>query len=148
LLQRDITALDQELDGRFVYAQVPAYKGEDRSYVDLLAVRRDGRLVVIELKVSEDAELPLQGLDYWLRVEWHRRNGDLARRGYFPGVALAPRPPLLYLVAPLFRFHRTFTLLARQLGPQVPAWRVGINGHWRAGVVALRRERVNEVQSE
>ena len=37
--------------------------------MDLLALRQDGRLVVIELKVSEDREHVLQGADYWRRVE-------------------------------------------------------------------------------
>ena len=36
--------------------------------LDLLTVDRCGRLLVIELKADEDLHLPLQGLDYWLRV--------------------------------------------------------------------------------
>jgi len=48
-------------------SQVPAYKGEDRGYVDLLLSRDPVPMVVIELKVSEDPGLPFQGLDYWLR---------------------------------------------------------------------------------
>src|SRR5205085_6085271 len=75
ILQGGITALDASLDARYVYSQVPAYRGEQRSFVDLLAATRDGRLVVIELKVTEDAEFPFQGLDYWLRIDWHRRRG-------------------------------------------------------------------------
>ncbi|HXG67334.1 MAG TPA: hypothetical protein VNO70_19680, partial [Blastocatellia bacterium] len=55
---RDVTAIDPTLDPRYAYSQVPAYRGEQRSFIDLLAATREGRLVVIELKVSEDAEFP------------------------------------------------------------------------------------------
>lgn len=143
LLRKDITALDTGLDPRHVYSQVPAYRGEKRAYIDLLAVTREGRLVVIELKVSEDAELPFQGLDYWARVDWHRRRGDFERRGYFKGVRLADLPPLLYLVAPLFRFHAATKLLAATITDRVGVYRVGINGEWRASVRVLLKERLN-----
>ncbi len=109
---------------------MPAYRGEQRSFIDLLAATRDGRLVVIELKVAEDAEFPFQGLDYWLRIDWHRRRGDFTRRGYFKQLPLADRAPLLYLVAPVFR-------------PEVPVTRIGINDDWRGGVRVLLSERLN-----
>ena len=143
ILQRDVAAIDASLDARYAYAQVPAYRGEQRSFIDLLAARRDGRLVVIELKVTEDAEFPFQGLDYWLRVEWHRRRGDFARRGYFKQLQLADRPPWLYLIAPVFRFHATTKLIAACINERVPVTRVGINDDWRSGVRVLLSERLN-----
>ena len=42
--------------------------------LDLLGVTRRGRLVVIELKASEDIQLPIQAVDYWLRVRRHQRD--------------------------------------------------------------------------
>ena len=99
--------------------------------------------MVIELKVSEDPDFPLQGLDYWLRVEWHRRRGDFARRGYFHGLNIDDRSPLLYLVAPLFRFHATTKLIAGSIAERVPVYRIGINEDWRAGVRVLMSERLN-----
>ncbi len=45
--------LDPQLDARFLYSQVPAL-AQDRGVIDLLGVTRRGRLVVMELKVSED----------------------------------------------------------------------------------------------
>lgn len=143
LLKKDITALDARLDPLYVYSQVPAYRGEKRAYIDLLAVTGEGRLVVIELKVSEDAELPFQGLDYWARVEWHRRRGDFERRGYFKGVSLLDLPPLLYLVAPLFRFHAATRLLARTISDRVTVCRIGINSDWRAAVRVLLKEQLS-----
>lgn len=143
MLQRDITALDASLDARYAYSQVPAYRGEQRAFIDLLAVTRDGRLVVIELKITEDAEFPFQGLDYWLRVDWHRRRGDFARRGYFKGLPLADQLPLLYLVAPVFRFHATTKRLAGCVSRRVPVTRIGINDDWRNGVRVLLSERLN-----
>ena len=143
MLRRDVRALDASLDPRYVYSQVPAYRGEQRSFIDLLAATREGRLVVIELKVSEDSEFPFQGLDYWLRIEWHRRRGDFQRRGYFKDLKLTDDTPLLYLVAPLFRFHATTRLIASSIVERVPVYRVGINEDWRAGVRVLLTERLN-----
>jgi hypothetical protein len=134
LLHRDIRVLDATLDPRYVYSQVPAWIGDERSILDLLTINHEGRLVVIELKAAEDAQLPLQGLDYWLRVEQARVRGEFTRRGLFAGVALADEPPLLYLVAPRLRFHRSFSLVANCLAPDIEAYRIGLNTNWRAGV--------------
>ncbi len=143
MLRRDVQALDASLDPRYAYSQVPAYRGEHRSFIDLLAATREGRLVVIELKVAEDSEFPFQGLDYWLRIEWHRLRNDFERRGYFKDLKLTDDAPLLYLVAPLFRFHATTRLIASSIVERVPVYRVGINEDWRTGVRALLTERLN-----
>lgn len=143
IISRDVTALDATLDRRFVYSQVPTYRGEQRTFIDLLAVTREGRIVVMELKVSEETEFPFQALDYWLRVEWHRARNDFHRRGYFEGLNLIDAPPLLYLVAPLFRFHETTKLIAGSIHERVPVYRIGLNEDWRSGVRVLLRERMN-----
>lgn len=111
--------------------------------VDLVALRQDGRLVVIELKVSEDAAFPLQGADYWRRVEAHRRHGNLARSRLFDEKRLADQPPLVYLVAPLLRFHRAFHTLAQMVAPEIEMYRFDINEDWRERVRVMRRTRVN-----
>ncbi|HMX28363.1 MAG TPA: hypothetical protein PKC13_22445, partial [Blastocatellia bacterium] len=92
---------------------------------------------------SEDSQLPLQGLDYWLRVEQARLRGEFARRGLLAGIQLADRSPLLYLVAPRLRFHRSFAAIARCLSSQIEAFQVGVNANWRAGVRVRSLERVN-----
>ncbi|MBI3654239.1 MAG: hypothetical protein HY231_24695 [Acidobacteria bacterium] len=143
IIRRDVTRLDPTLEARFVYSQVPAYRGEQRSFIDLLTVTRQGQLVVMELKVSEDAEFPFQGLDYWIRINWHRLRDDFARRGYFKGLPLTDAPPLLYLVAPLFRFHATTKLIASQISSRVPVYRVGLNDDWRTELRVLLHERLN-----
>lgn len=143
IIRRDVTGIDPTLDPRYAYSQVPAYRGEHRSFIDLLTATREGRLVVMELKVAEDAEFVFQGVDYWLRVEWHRRRGDFERRGYFKGLKIADSAPLLYLVAPLMRFHAATRLVARAVSDRVPVHRIGINEDWRGGVRALLSERLN-----
>ncbi len=142
LLRRDIRALDVTLDPRFVYSQVPAWIGEDRGILDLLTINHEGRLVVIEIKAAEDAQLPLQGLDYWLRVEQARIRGEFIGRGLFARVAIANQSPLLYLVAPRLRFHRSFNLLANCIAPEIEAYRIGLNTNWRAGVKVHTKERL------
>ena len=143
MIRRDVTSIDATLDARYVYVQVPAYRGEQRSFIDLLGATRSGRLAIIELKVSEDSEFPFQALDYWMRVEWHRRRGDFQRRGYFTGLDIADLPPLLYLVAPLFRFHASTKLMASAITERAPVYRIGINDDWRNGVKVLLREKLN-----
>lgn len=147
LLRQNIRALDAAFDDRFVYSQIPAWRGDERSVIDLLTVKCEAghvpRLAVIEIKASEDPQLPLQGLDYWLRVEQARLRGEFERRGLFPGIRLAEQSPLLYLVAPRLRFHRTFAMVARCLSPQIEAYQVGVNTNWRAGVRVRSIEQVN-----
>jgi hypothetical protein len=145
VLRREICSLDASLDDRFVYSQIPAWRADERSVIDLLTINHEGRLVVIEIKTAEDSQLPLQGLDYWLRVEQARLRGELEKRGMFAGSELADRSPLLYLVAPRLRFHRTFATVARCLSPQIEAYQVGINSNWRAGVRVHSMERVNRI---
>ncbi len=142
LILEDPARIEPRLDSRFLYAQVPAFSFTDRAVLDLLGATRDGRLVVLELKVDEDLQLLPQALDYWLRVRWHREQGDLERLGYFPGLPLADRLPLLYLVAPGLRFHPATETLLRFVSKDVEVVRVGLNEEWRKGVrVLFRQER-------
>jgi hypothetical protein len=141
LLRRDVTRLDPGLRLAPLHAQFRTSRagaGGPRP-VDLLAVRHDGRLVVIELKVSEDAALALQGADYWRRVEAQRRQGNITRAHLFADASIADEPTLLYLVAPMLRFHRSFQTLARTLRPDIETYRLDINEDWRTGVRVVRR---------
>ena len=87
--------------------------------VDLLALRQDGRLVVIELKVSRRVSTVLQGVDYWQRVEAHRRRGHIARARAFGERKISDDSPLVYLVAPTLRVHPAFNTLARSVAPDI-----------------------------
>src|SRR5262245_5756999 len=143
MLRRNIHVLDGRLNQACVYSQIPSWRGAQRSVLDLLTINDENRLVVIEIKVTEAPQLPMQGLDYWLCIEQARLLGELERRGLFPGIEIANRSPLLYLVSPQLRFHRTFTELARCLSSQIEAYRIGVNANWRMGVRVHSTERVN-----
>ena len=140
LLVRDITKVDSQLSPDCVYPQVPAFSGVDRGVIDILGVTRRGRLAVIELKLEEDSNLPLQGLDYWLRVKWLHDRGQFEEFGYFPGGGLAPDPPLLYLVSPAFRFHSTTDRVVCYFDNSIEVIKVGLNEKWRHGVKVLFRQ--------
>ena len=99
--------VDASLESTPTYRQAPAFAGGERSILDLLAVDYAGRLCVVEVKVTEDLHLPLQALDYWIRVYWHARRNDFSRAGYFPGKQLQTTPPRLILVAPALHYHPT-----------------------------------------
>src|ERR1035437_4737864 len=70
LARAQIETLDATLRRDPIYGQVPAFAAGERGILDLLAVDRAGRLTVVELKASADLHLPLQALDYWVRVKW------------------------------------------------------------------------------
>ncbi len=132
--------IDPRLDSRHIYAQVPAFSYGDRGMIDLLAVTRDGRLAVIELKASEDIQLVMQAVDYWLRVRFHHAQDDFRRFGYFPEVPLNPKPPMLFLVAPGFRFHPSMDIVLRYLSPEIEIARVALAENWRRGLRVVFRQ--------
>ena len=122
-----------------IYSQVPTWVGGDRKVLDLLTATNQGRLAVIELKTHKDLSLLFQGLDYLERVEHHRRRGDFGPAGYFVGVKLAEVPPLLYLLCPLFEFHRVLSAIRRYLRKDFEVWCIGINTDWKGGLKILRQ---------
>jgi len=140
LVTRDVRAIDERLDGNFVYSQVPAFAATDRAMLDVLTCTVDGRLAVLELKANEDIHLPLQGLDYWERVRWHQQHGEFARNGYFAGREISSVPPLLYLVAPALRVHPTTDTLLRYLSPRIEWSLVQVDERWRDGVRVVNRK--------
>jgi hypothetical protein len=141
MVVRDVTKLDPALMPTCIYPQVPAFSGMDRGVIDILLATRSDRLAVLELKVQEDINLPLQGLDYWLRVKWLQERGQFQRFGYFPGIELADAAPLVYLVSPAFRFHSTTGRMLRYLNPAIRITQVGINDGWRRDIkILFRRE--------
>ncbi len=149
LLRRDITRLDPGLIIAPLYAQfrisragVPGVRP-----IDLLALRRDGRLTVIELKIFESREHVLQGVDYWQRVESHRRRGNITRARLFGERKIKNEPPLIYLVAPTLRVHASLTTMASAIAPDLEIYRFDINEDWRTGVRVMRRIRISGHQS-
>jgi hypothetical protein len=137
---QDPTKLDAQLDARHFYSQVPALAAGDRGVLDLLGITRQGRLVVIELKASEDLQLPVQAVDYWLRVRRHQRDADFQRDGYFPGIVIDPQPPLVWLVSPGLRFHSATDTLLKYLSPEIRVTRIGLAENWRRGLKIIFRQ--------
>jgi hypothetical protein len=154
LLVDDVTRIDPTFVPEHVYPQVPAFSGPaspelSRGVIDILGVTRDPesgvhRLAVVELKLDEDPNLPLQGLDYWLRVKWLEDRGQFRECGYFPGLTPSPAPPVLYLVCPAFRFHSTTERILRFFQSSIRVVKVGINQNWREGVKVLFRRRLQQ----
>jgi len=135
----DLGALDASLVSDPVYGQVPAFAAGDRGVLDLLAVDRRGRLAVVELKATADLHLPLQALDYWIRVKWHLDRGEFPVHGYFPGVHLAPDPPRLLLVSPALEYHPTSETILSFFAPDVQVERIGVGVEWRRGLHVMFR---------
>jgi hypothetical protein len=109
--------------------------------LDLLAAERTGRLAVLELKASQDIHLPLQALDYWMRVHWHLERDEFKARGYFPGMELCKELPRLLLIAPSLEFHPTTDVILRCLSPRIPVERIGLGVEWRRKPKVVFRKR-------
>ncbi|MGA7522243.1 MAG: hypothetical protein WBW84_07155 [Acidobacteriaceae bacterium] len=141
VLRRDLSLLGSEFAASApIYSQVPAFASASRTLLDLLTVTRQGRLAVLELKADDDLHLPLQALDYWARVRALHRAGEIGRRGYFPGMELAPEDPLLFLVAPALHMHPANETILRHLSAAIPWQFLGVDERWRTDCrVVLRK---------
>ncbi|MGA9508190.1 MAG: hypothetical protein WBV55_06030 [Candidatus Sulfotelmatobacter sp.] len=147
LVAGDVSVVDGRLDPLWQYSQIPAFSASDRAMIDVLTATTAGRLAVLELKADEDIHLPLQGLDYWSRVEWHHSRGEFTRFGYFGGTELSSEKPLLLLVAPALHVHPTTDTLLHYLSPEIEWQFVGIDERWREGVKVVFRKRSSAKQS-
>jgi hypothetical protein len=153
-LRAEIAQLFPGLRGDLLYSQVPALSCGDRGMLDLLTLDRNGRLAVIELKANEDLHLPLQALDYWIRVRAlnaDRQAADggkllsaFARRGYFEGAEISPLEPRLLLAAPALRIHPANEPLLRYFSPAVEWELVALGERWRHEMKVIFRKRSNE----
>jgi hypothetical protein len=135
LLRRNIKLLDQNLELSPVHAQFRAHN--DR--IDLLALRNDGRLVIVELKTSPDREMVFLAADYWRKVEHSRRRGQLRDADLFNGREIADRPALIYLAAPAWSFHPDFGRFASMLDSEIELWRFEIHEDWRRELRVIDR---------
>jgi hypothetical protein len=140
IVQQDVSRVDVGLDPEHVYEQVFAQTAWQHGILDLLGVTRTGRLAILELKTTEDLDLPLQAADYWSRIRRHQETGDLAHYGYFPGVQLQSAPPLVYLIAPALRFHPSTDVLLGFLRPEMEVIRIGLAESWRRGLRVMMRQ--------
>jgi hypothetical protein len=141
LVKTDVNLIDERLEQESVYSQVPAFSAADRAMIDVLTLTREARLAVVELKADEDIHLPLQGLDYWARVEWHRARDEFLKFGYFGGRELSPEAPLLFLVAPAFHVHPATDAILHYISPDIDWTFVGIDEHWREQARVIFRKR-------
>jgi hypothetical protein len=139
-----LSTLDATLESTPVYGQVTAVAGVDRGIADLLAVDTAGRLAVIEIKASEDIHLPLQALDYWMRVAHHAAADSFTAQGYFPGIALRSAAPRLLLAAPALAYHPTTETILRYFSSKIAVERIGLGIEWRHTLRVLFRLRGSE----
>jgi hypothetical protein len=139
--------VDRSLLAAPVYRQVPAFAARDRGMLDLLAVNRDGRLTVVELKADEDLHMVLQGLDYWIRVHRSAQSegadgvNDFTRSGYFPGMRLAQTSPLLYFIAPALRIHPATETVLGYLSREIEWNLIAVGEEWRRSLDVIWRKR-------
>lgn len=135
ILGRDITQLDANLVLSPIYNQFRSSTDK----IDLLALRRDGRLVIIELKTQPDREMVFQAVDYWRKIELQRRRGLLAAANLFEGREISDKPAIIYLAAPAWSYHRDFEYFARAVSKEIELWRFDLHENWREIVKVVAR---------
>jgi len=140
-VRANIETIDATLLPYPIYGQVPAFAGGERGVLDLLATDRSGRLSILELKASSDIHLPVQALDYWMRVNWHTGRREFGAHGYFPGVALGDAPPRLLLIGPSLEFHPTTESILGYFSPEIEIERIGLALDWRKSMQVMFRLR-------
>lgn len=146
MVTRQIGTIDSALEDQPVLRQIIAFAAADRDVIDLIGASPSGQVSVIELKAAEDIHLPLQALDYWMRVEWHIRKGELDQ--FFPKLQIAKEFPKLVLVAPAMQFHPSNELILSYFNEQIETERIGVNLEWQQGLkVAFRLHGSEKPQS-
>ena len=151
-LRSELPELLPGLRGDLLCSQVPAISVGDRGMLDLLTLDRGGRLTVIELKADEDLHLPLQALDYWIRVRalnadrqpaspGGRAISAFERQGYFAGTEVSPLEPRLLLAAPALRIHPANEPVLRYFSPMVEWELLALGEHWRRELQVIHRKR-------
>lgn len=141
-IRSSLDALLPSARTRVVYSQVPALTRGDRGMLDLLTLDRDARLTVIELKADEDLHLPMQALDYWIRVRALNEDRKMCpaagrplsafeRQGYFPGSEVSALPPRLLLMGPALRIHPANERVLRFLSPRIDWELIALHENWR-----------------
>lgn len=143
-LESILRANIRQLDANLILSPLYNQFRTSSDKIDLLAIRRDGRLVIIELKTSPDRETVYQAADYWRKIELQRRRGELARIRAFGDMEILDKPALVYAVAPALSFHPDFGLFARSLRKDLEVWRFELHENWRATIKVLQRRSVTE----
>ncbi len=147
VVRKNLPRLNPAFDAGHIYVQVPAFAASDRVMIDVLTKTHDGRLAVLELKAEEDIHLPLQGLDYWARVNWHQQRGEFQQFGYFldqheKPVPLSAETPRLFLVAPALHIHPAVETVLRYFPPEVHWEFIALDERWRHDLrVVFRKKR-------
>ena len=139
ILRRNINLLDNNLILSPIHHQFRA----DGDKIDLLALRKDGRLIVIELKTAPDAQMIFQAADYWRKIELARRSGNLQKAKIFGDLEIADQPTLIFLAAPTLSFHYNFELLAHTISPEIEIYRFDLNENWRENLKVMKVSKVN-----
>ena len=134
-----LDVVDASLRPAPVYNQAPAWLGGQRGLIDLLAVDYSGRLAVLELKASQDIHLPLQALDYWMRVKWRLDRDEFSTNGYYPGIVLRKQSPRMLLVSPALEFHPTTEAILQFFSCAVEIERIGVGANWRQELQVMFR---------
>ena len=136
-VRKSINVVDPSLLDNPVHGQVLTFAGGDRDLIDLLAISREGRLTLLELKAEEDMQLPLQALDYWMRIRRHAELRELDQ--FFPEMPVLAAPPRILLVAPALCFHPSNEIVLRYFSPEIDVERVGINSGWQQNLRVVLR---------
>jgi hypothetical protein len=123
--------IDPSIQLEVLYSAIDSSSHGICDSLDLLAVSRTGRLVVVTVSADVRRIFPTRGLDQWIRVRELKRSGSLQRSGYFPGIHLSDENPRLIFVSPALRQREDNSTMLSYFGSEVEWSLVAISEKWR-----------------
>jgi len=140
ILRRDINLLDRNLVLSPIHQQFRT--GGEK--IDLLTLRKDGRLIVVEIKTQPDPAMIFQAADYWRKIELQRRKGNLQKAKIFGDLEISDKPTLIFLVAPTLSFHHQTEFFANTIAPEIEFYQFNLNENWRENTKVMKVLKVKE----
>ncbi|MCZ2153723.1 MAG: hypothetical protein LC114_07460 [Bryobacterales bacterium] len=131
MVRQNVEKIDPLIDPSTLRRQVSGRVGTDHSRTDLLALDRNGQLVILEIKVAEDPTLPIQALDYYSRLRVQLLRGEIDNGLLFPNRKIRDAPPRMLLIAPALQFHPTNETLLGYFESSIEVRQIGVALEWR-----------------
>ena len=133
----------KRLDANLILSPIYNQFRTSQDKIDLLALRKDRRLVIVELKVAVDREMPFQALDYWRKIELQRRKGKLDKAKLFGDTKIIDEPTVIYLAAPTLSYHHDLELLSNSITKDIEIFRFDLAENWRKNLKVLHRRKIS-----
>jgi hypothetical protein len=131
VVRNSIADFEPRIDPTAIYRAVECSTDGVADSIDLLAISRDGQLIIIHIRAKENTLFPKHGLDHWIRLRELNKSGQLREAGYFPGRVISGVDPRLIFVAPALRLREDNELILGYISREVSWTYIAVDENWR-----------------